>query len=224
MHPLLRRGLPLLTLFLLVATASAQSRVAESVPEILPLLPVTDGVLFPNVSNEIQIIAPQHKLLVEDAVKADSLMGLVTLRPGAVPNAQGNGEIFPIGVVCVIDDVKRPADGALYILVRAVMRFRVVSEDTSRPYRMGRLELRPEMVTGADAITLRTLRERVDELARLVDPIVLPPKDDEDRINTLAFYMDFDLFERQSLLDQDGVIARARAMIALLEAKTAARR
>jgi Lon protease-like protein len=224
MHPLLRRGLPLLTLFLLVATASAQSRVAESVPEILPLLPVTDGVLFPNVSNEIQIIAPQHKLLVEDAVKADSLMGLVTLRPGAVPNAQGNGEIFPIGVVCVIDDVKRPADGALYILVRAVMRFRVVSEDISRPYRMGRLELRPEMVTGADAITLRTLRERVDELARLVDPIVLPPKDDEDRINTLAFYMDFDLFERQSLLDQDGVIARARAMITLLEAKAAARR
>ena len=89
---------------------------------------------------------------------------------------------------------------------------------------MGRLELRPEMVTGADVITLRTLRERVDELARLVDPIVLPPKDDEDRINTLAFYMDFDLFERQSLLDQDGVIARARAMITLLEAKAAARR
>jgi ATP-dependent Lon protease len=224
MHLLMARFLPLLLVVLLVSSAAAQSRVAESVPEILPLLPVTDGVLFPNVSNEIQIIAPQHKLLVEDAVKGDSLIGLVTLRPGAVPNAQGNGEIFPIGVVCVIDDLKRSADGALYIMVRAVMRFRVVSEDTSRSYRMGRLELRPETISSAEETTLRTLRERVDELARLVDPIVLPPKDDDDRINTLAFYMDFDLFERQSLLDQDGIIARARAMITLLEAKAAARR
>jgi ATP-dependent Lon protease len=119
MHLLMARFLPLLLVVLLVSSAAAQSRVAESVPEILPLLPVTDGVLFPNVSNEIQIIAPQHKLLVEDAVKGDSLIGLVTLRPGAVPNAQGNGEIFPIGVVCVIDDLKRSADGALYIMVHA---------------------------------------------------------------------------------------------------------
>ncbi len=199
--------------------ATAQSRVAEFVPDVLPLLPVTDGVLFPNVSNEIQIIAPQHKLLVEDAVKGDSLMGLVTLVPGAVLDALGNGPIFPIGVVCVIDDVKRPGDGAFYIVVRAVMRFRVVSEDASRMYRMGHLDLRPETLTPEDEITLRGLREQIDALAKVVDNVVLPPKADDDRINTLAFLMDFDLYERQSLLDKDGIIARARAMIELLTIK-----
>ena len=35
--------------------------------------------------------------------------------------------------------------------------------------------------------------------------------------------MDFDLYERQSLLDQDGILARARALITLLEAKAAGR-
>src|SRR6187549_1740520 len=150
-------GTAVLGVLLSIAPAAAQS-VAEFVPDVLPLLPVTDGVVFPNVSNEIQIIAPQHKLLVEDAVKGDSLIGLVTLRPGAVPNALGNGEIFPIGVVCVIDDVKRPPGGVLYIMVRAVMRFRVVSEDASRPYRIGHLELRPETLTPEDEVTLHGLR------------------------------------------------------------------
>lgn len=208
-------------LFVVVTTAMAQ---AQSVPDVLPLLPVTDGVLFPNVSNEIQIIAPEHKLLVEDAVKGDSLIGLVTLRPGATPNAQGKGEIFPIGVVTVIDSVQRPADGRLYIMVRAVLRFRVASEEQTRAYRMGRLELLPEMVATDEAATLRALRERIDELAKEVDPVILTERSDADRINALAFFMDFDLYERQSLLDQDGIIPRARAMIDLLTMKLATKR
>ena len=36
-------------------------------------------------------------------------------------------------------------------------------------------------------------------------------------------YMDLDLFERQGLLEQDGVIARARAMVELFTAKVDAK-
>ncbi len=219
-----RLGLVAVALLLAAHPAAAQARVAEFVPDVLPLLPVTDGILFPGVSSEIQIIAPKHKLLVEDAVKGDSLIGLVTLQPGAVPDALGNGTIFPVGVVCVIDDVKRPADGQLYIMVRAVMRFRVVSEEADQRYRVGHLDLRPETLTPQDEVTLHELREKIDDLARVVDPIVLPPKADDDRINALAFYMDFDLYERQSLLDKDGIIARARALIDMLTAKAANKR
>jgi Lon protease-like protein len=197
---------------------------AQVIPETLPLLPVTDGVLFPSVSNEIQIIAPEHKRLIEDAVQGDSLIGLVTLSPGSAPNTRGKGEIFPIGVVCVVDSVQRPADGPLYITVRAVMRFRVMGEDQTRAYRMGHLELLPEMVAIDELATLHGLRERVDELVKAVDPIVLPELTDEQRINHLAFFMDFDLYERQSLLEREGVMARAQAMIDLLSMKLANRR
>ncbi|MEQ1756749.1 MAG: LON peptidase substrate-binding domain-containing protein [Vicinamibacterales bacterium] len=211
-------------LLLLAGRPARAQRVAEFVPDVLPLLPVTDGVMFPNVSNEIQILAPEHKLLIEDAVKEDSLIGLVTLTPAAPTAPRGRGEIFPIGVVCVVDDVQRPADGRLYIRVRAVMRFKVISEDRTRAYRMGHLELKPETLTPADAMTLSTLREQIDELVKIVEPIVLPRRADDDHINELAFYLDIDLYERQSLLDQDGIIARARAMIELLTMKAANKR
>jgi ATP-dependent Lon protease len=214
----------LVWLVLGAAAALPSPASAQSVPDVLPLLPVTDGVLFPGVSNEIQIIAPEHKLLVEDAVKGDSLIGLVTLRPGSAPNAAGKGEIFPVGVVTVIDGVLRPADGFLYITVRAVMRFKVESEQQTRAYRMGHLELLPEMVATDEQAALRELRTRVDELVRIVDPVVLTARSDIDRINSLAFYLDLDLYERQSLLEQDGVIPRARAIVDLLSMKLANRR
>lgn len=197
---------------------------AQLVPDVLPLLPVTDGVLFPNVSNEIQILAPEHKVLVEDAVRTDSLIGLVTLRPDSPRAEQGRNEIFPIGVVCVIDRIDRAPDGRLYIVVRAVMRFRVLGEDRARGYRTGKLELLPETITRDELPTLHELRLRVDELAKAVDPVVLSERSDQDRINGLAFFMDFDLYERQSLLERDGVIERARAMIELLTMKLGTRR
>ena len=68
------------------------------------------------------------------------------------------------------------------------------------------------------------LREQIDELVKIVEPIVLPRRADDDHINELAFYLDIDLYERQSLLDQDGIIARARAMIELLTMKAANKR
>ncbi len=216
------------TLLIAVTAAAALSfgtaAQAQVVPDVLPLLPVTDGVLFPNVSNEIQILAPEHKVLVEDAVKGNSLIGLVTLRPDSPAAAQGRNEIFPIGVVCVIDRVERPSDGRLYIVVRAVMRFRVMSEDRTRAYRMGHLDLLPEMVAIDEQADLHQLRERIDELAKAVDPIMLSEQSDMDRINTLAFFMDLDLYERQSLLDRDGIFERARGMIDLLTMKLAAKK
>ena len=47
---------------------------------------------------------------------------------------------------------------------------------------------------------------------------------DTDRINSLAFYMDLDHFERQAILDRDGVVARAQALVDLLTMKLATRR
>ncbi len=216
-----RTAAPVVLALLLLVPAMPAG--AQTLPDVLPLLPVTDGVMFPGVSNDIQILVPEHKLLVEDAVTGDSLIGLVTLRPGGAPTTFGKGDIFPVGVVTVIDDVKRTDDGRLFILVRSIMRFRVQREDQTRPYRMGHLELLPDMIATDEQATLATLRARVDELVALVDPILLRARDDEERINKLAFYLDVDLFERQGLLEQNGVIPRAQAMIELLTMKLANR-
>ena len=42
---------------------------------------------------------------------------------------------------------------------------------------------------------------------------------DEDLVNALAQYLDLDVLEHQALLECDGVLARCRALIDLLEMK-----
>ena len=43
---------------------------------------------------------------------------------------------------------------------------------------------------------------------------------DEDLINALAQYLDFEPIERQALLERDGVLARCEGVIELLEMRT----
>jgi len=211
-----------LSLALLAGILVAAPAGAQGIPTHLPFLSLVDGILFPGVSEEVQIIEPRSRVLIDDALKGDRIIGLVTIRPGTTPNARGWRELFPVGMVCVIDDVSRYPDGRLFVVLRGVMKFRIEKETTERDYRTGDIDPLPEPLEDRDRPALRELRVRVDELARAVDPVVLPQMDDDLRINSLAFYMDLDRFERQSLLERDGVVARAHAILDLLTMKLAA--
>jgi hypothetical protein len=120
--------------------------------------------------------------------------------------------------------VSRPGANHLFITVRALARIHVLEEQPGQAYRVGHVETIRESLADEDQATLHQLREQVDELARAIDPLVLAPMSDIERINTLALYLNLDLFERQSLLDTDGPIERARAMVQLLTMKLAAPR
>ena len=207
-------------LLLTAMPAAAQT----AVPPVLPLLSLTDGQLFPGLSMEVQIIEAGSRVMVEEAVKGNSIIGVVTLRPGGTPDARNRSPIFEFGNVCIIDDVMRLPDGRLFILIRSVMTFHIDREETDRVYRVARVTTRPEAVADGDRELLGSLRRRADELSAIADPVKLPAMSDTDRINSLAFYMDLDHFERQAILDRYGVVARAQALVDLLTMKLATRR
>ena len=52
------------------------------------------------------------------------------------------------------------------------------------------------------------------------DPKFPPAVPDEDLVNALAQYLQLEPLERQALLERDGVLARCRGLIELLEMKT----
>ena len=56
------------------------------------------------------------------------------------------------------------------------------------------------------------------------EPRFPPAVPDEDLVNALAQYLELDPLERQALLERDGVLARCRGLIELLEIKTLAPR
>ncbi|HEU5256372.1 MAG TPA: LON peptidase substrate-binding domain-containing protein [Vicinamibacterales bacterium] len=194
-------------------------------PPSIPLFPLPNVVLFPNVFLPLHIFEPRYRAMVAHALQEDRIIGMTLLRPGYEANYDGCPAIYPIGCAGVITHNQSLGDGRYDIVLRGMQKFRIRSEDHSRPYRIGHVEGISEMVPPDQAVPLRQQRQRLEAvLAAAIERVRAEPKfppsvPDEDLVNALAQYLDLDVLEHQALLECDGVLARCRALIDLLEMK-----
>src|SRR5947209_2664814 len=112
--------------------------------DLLPLFPLPNVVLFPNVFLPLHIFEPRYREMVADAIDSDRMIGMVLLRPGWDRDYEGNPPVYPIGCSGVITHVERQADGRYNIVLRGMERFRIVEEDRSRSYRRAIVTAEPE--------------------------------------------------------------------------------
>ena len=197
----------------------APVRGTDSLPETIPLFPLDDTFVFPNILLPLNIFEPRYRAMVADALKGDRVIGMVQLRPGYEANYEGRPAVFAIGCAGVITQFDQLPDGRYTILLRGLVKFRILSEDQSRPYRLARVEPIPEEPDERERAALSRQRER---LIALMPPGSEPvPKEiaDEDVINALAQFARIEALQRQSLLELNGPLLRAEALIKLLERK-----
>src|SRR5213596_3395375 len=79
--------------------------------ELLPLFPLPNVVLFPNVFLPLHIFEPRYREMVADALASDRLIGMVLLRPGWERDYEGRPPVYPIGCSGVITHAERLHDG-----------------------------------------------------------------------------------------------------------------
>ena len=198
--------------------------------ELLPIFPLPNVVLFPNVFLPLHIFEPRYREMVADALKSDRMIGMVLLRPGWQREYEGRPAVYPIGCSGVITHVDPLADGRYNLVLRGVERFRIVEEDDRLSYRRARIERLPESACRAEDIAaIRHQRARLDALlapalerslpeiageARI--PATMP---DEDLVNALAQYLELEPLEKQALLERRSLRARAESLVELLEMK-----
>jgi len=194
-------------------------RGADSLPQTIPIFPLDDVFVFPNILLPLNIFEPRYREMIADALKGDRVIGMVQLRPGYEPNYEGRPPVFAIGCAGVITQVDQLPDGRYTILLRGLVKFRILSEDQSRPYRLARVEAIPEDPDDRERAALGRQRERL--LALMPSGSELPPRDvsDEDIINALAQYAKIGALERQGLLELNGPLLRSEALIGLLGKK-----
>jgi len=186
---------------------------AAALPATLPLFPLPDAVLFPNASRPLLIYEPRYRTMVADALKGDGLIGMVTLRPGYEADYDGRPPIHAVGCAGRIAEVEELPDGRYRLVLRGLTRFRVVSEDQSRVYRLGRVEAVPER-RPADGATLRADRRRLETiLATQGVEVTTSTSNDEAIVDMLAQYVELEPEQRQRLLEMDGAEPRVRALI-----------
>jgi len=204
-------------------------------PPTIPIFPLPNVVLFPNVFLPLHIFEPRYRQMVDDALNGDRIVGMVLLRPGWEREYDGRPQVYAIGCAGVITHAERLADGRFNIVLRGMEKFRITGEETKRLYREARIIAIPESVSDSVRAEIRGERRRLEILLDAKEgkdskevkdsketkvPTSMP---DEDLVNALAQYLEFEPVEKQALLERDGLLDRCRSLIELLEMKVLVR-
>ena len=191
-----------------------------ALPPEIPLFPLPEVVLFPGVERPLLIYEPRYREMVADALKGNRIIGTVLLRPGFEANYEGRPPIYGIGCAGVIEDYEQLPDGRYAILLRGLTTFRVVSEDQRKAYRLAKVDAIGEALKAEDRAPLSTVRNQLADLLNKVLPFGVDPPDpgldDEEFVNVTAHALEMPEEARQALLEQNSVLARARALVARL--------
>jgi Lon protease-like protein len=176
-------------------------------------------MVFPNILRPLHIFEPRYRTMIADALKGDRVIGMIQLRPGYEADYEGRPPVFAIGCAGVIEQVEQLPDGRYNVVLRGLVRFRILGEDQSRPYRLARVEALLEEPDDRERAALAKQRERLVALLPSGSDLPPPALADEDVVNALAQHLPIGALERQELLELKGPLLRSEALIDLLQRK-----
>ncbi len=194
-------------------------------PPTIPIFPLPNVVLFPNVFLPLHIFEMRYRAMVTEALAGDRIIGMTLLRPGFEVEYEGTPAIYPVGCAGVITHAEPLADGRFNIVLRGMEKFRVLDETLRSGYRLATVEGMPETLVEGDRPELTEHRRRLEALLAAAverqagEPRFPPAVPDEDLVNALAQYLELETVERQALLERNGTLARCVGLIELLEMK-----
>ena len=190
-------------------------------PEILPILPLKNTVLFPGVIMPISVKREASLELINDA-KKDRLIGVVSQRnDNDTPSRE---DFYDIGVVALIIKILKIPDGSISVLVQGTHRFQITEFVEEQPYFKAKVVEAPELLPDEQdeefTATMEVVRDISLKLAKETNtggfevPFVLQNiENDFFLVNYVASTSPLAVNEKQDILEQDSLITRAWAII-----------
>ena len=198
-------------------------------PATIPLFPLPNVVLFPNVYLPLHIFEPRYRQMMNRALAGERIIGMVLLKPGFEADYERTPPVYAVGCAGSITHVERLPDGRFNLVLKGVTKFRVEREEPVTDkilYREAYVAAIGEELSEADRTALKQQRS---VLETKLEPLFSEAKaasrlpeimSDEDLVNALAQYLALEPVEKQALLELPGPVARARALLELLEMKS----
>ena len=190
-------------------------------PEVLPILPLKNTVLFPGVIMPISIKREASLELINDA-KKERLIGVVSQRnDNDTPSKE---DFYSIGVVARIIKILKIPDGSISVLVQGTRRFQITEFVEEQPYFKAKIQESPELLPEEQdeefSATMEVVRDISLKLAKetstggLEVPFVLQNIDNDFfLINYVASTSPLSVSEKQDILEQNSLVTRAWAII-----------
>jgi ATP-dependent Lon protease len=201
------------------------------VPDVLPVLPLRDAVVFPLTATPLMVGQPRSVRLVDDVMRGNRLLALVAQRD-PTPEPATPEVLYRLGTVGMIHQLARGPDGSVRLMVQGIERIRILDWAGTEPYIVARVEAAPDQVVeGTEVDALRRaaadiFRRLVEASPELPDELGVAAEGFTDPRHLLYFVaslMPLDLPVRQELLEMDPVPAKLRRLVDLLQRELAVR-
>ncbi len=184
-----------------------------SLPDILPILPLKETVVYPLTMMPLGVGQERSIRLIDDAMRGNRLVGLVAQKSAETETA-GPDDTFSVGTAARIARMLRTPDGTIQIIVQGLERIRILEYVEEQPYLKARVEAAPETVE--ESVELEALKRNAVQLfQRLVSLVQYLPNElalaalniDDPRqvVYLIANSVQMDLDLRQSLLEMDSL-------------------
>jgi ATP-dependent Lon protease len=193
-----------------------------TIPNSLPILPIRNIVVFPGTVMPLNVGRQKSKNLLDDVMPGDKLVGVIAQKNAEVEDPQ-QGDLYQVGVVCMILKLFKLPDGNQSIIVHGLTRFRLKTMSQNDPYARGEIEILEDVLPSGphiDALlaSVRQQANRVielspntpDEAAQVLNSITNPSA----LTDFLAANLQADTADKQLLLEELDVEKRLRIIAA----------
>src|SRR5712691_4845394 len=195
-----------------------------NIPDVLPVLPLKDTVIYPFALQPLGVGQERSIRLIDDVMRGNRLVVLVAQKSADIEQA-GPDEIFKIGTVSRIARMIRMPDGTIQIIVQGLERVAIGEFTQEKPYLAAHVTLKPDIQEDDDE-TEAIKRNLVSYFQRLVALVQNVPEGvaaatlnlEEARqvVYVIATFMQMELELRQKLLELDSVRAKLESLSSYL--------
>ncbi|MCX7933127.1 MAG: LON peptidase substrate-binding domain-containing protein [Rhodovarius sp.] len=206
-------------------TAAPFTPAFEDLPEEIPVFPLAGALLLPHGRLPLNIFEPRYLAMVEDALAAGRMFGMLQGDPSRPRDERGTA-VYSVGCLGRISSFSETEDGRYLITLTGLLRYRVREElPMRRGYRRMRVDYSPYR---ADLLPLPTgdsiPRPQLIEILRPyfrshgieVNWEAIEKTPEALLVNTLAMVCPFSVAEKQALLEAPDPAARAGLLATLV--------
>ncbi len=201
----------------------------EEIPDVLPILPLRNSVLFPGVVIPITAGRDTSIALVKDANKGDKIIGVVAQKNEKVDDPELT-DLHQVGTVARIIKLLKMPDGNTTVILQGTKRFQVGEMVQKEPYLKAKSlpfdEDRSAIKDKEFEAIIDSIREKALEIIHL-NP-ALPSeasfaiKNIDSKtfmLNFISSNMDLNANEKQELLDEPNLKERALLTLRKMDAE-----
>jgi ATP-dependent Lon protease len=210
----------------LLSPEEEEMMTAEELPEILPILPLKNTVLFPGVVIPITINRDKSIKLVKEIYKKDKVVGVISQKDDSIEDPEFS-DLNNIGTVAYILKTLTMPDGSTTAILQGKKRFKIETLVEQEPYMKARVSSFDKIGTGKSDKNFKALIATIKDLAiqivnkspQIPSEAAFAIKNIESPVflvNFISANLNIDVAQKQKLLEVLDINVRAKTVLAHL--------